>query len=107
MRLRMAGRKNNRGDSRVHSGGRGHGGRGRSYQNFNSRSTKTGLCKNLESNIFDFGTMTSLDLMQTTQEKILQYTPSTYGGDIANELKNQARVVINPPDYSDHIMARH
>ena len=35
--------------------------------------------------------------MRTMQEKIVQYA----------ELKNQMRVVINQPDYSNHIQARH
>ena len=103
----MAGRNNNHGGSRVCSSGRECVGRGRSYQNSNSRTTKMGLCKDLKSNIFDFGTTMSPDLMQTMQEKVVQYTASTYGGNIANELKNWMQVVINPPDYSDHIMARH
>ena len=107
MRLRMAGRNNNPGSSGGRSSGRGCGGRGHSYHNSNSRSTETGLCKDLESNIFDFGTMTSVDLMQMTQEKIVQYAASTYHGNIANELKNWTQVVIDPTDYFDHIMARH
>ena len=37
--------------------------------------------------------------MRTMQEKIVQYTASAYGGNIANELKNWMWVVINPPDY--------
>ena len=45
--------------------------------------------------------------MQTMQEKIIQYAASTYSGNIANKLKNRTQVVLNAPDYSDHIMARH
>ena len=68
---------------------RGGGGRGRgcSYNN-NTSNKKVGLCKDLEHHIFDYGSKTSADLMRTTQEKIVQYAATKYGGDIANELKN-------------------
>ena len=37
----------------------------------------------------------------------MQYIAAKYGSDIANELQNQTKVVINPPEYSTHILARH
>ena len=82
----MAGGNNAQGGSGGCSGGRGGCVRGCSYNTLNNRSTKMGLCKDLEFNIFDFGAMTCADLMQTTQEKIVQYVTMVYGGDIANKL---------------------
>ena len=45
--------------------------------------------------------------MQMTQEKIVKYVVAKYGGDIMNELQNQTPVVIDVPEYSGHIKARH
>ncbi len=70
-------------------GGRGRGsGGGRGDNNNNGRgsrggrggtrvkSTKTGLTKELDSNIFNLGERSSADLMRTTQIKIAQYIGS-------------------------------
>ena len=103
----MAGRNSKLGGGGCSSGRGGRKGCGCSYNNSNSRSTKVGLCKDLESNIFDFRMMTCNNLMQMTQEKVVLYAASTCGGNIANELKNWTRVVINHPNYSNHIQVRH
>ena len=91
-----------RGDGRGGGGGHGH-----AYNSNKSMPTKVGLCKEIKGNIFDYGSKTSADLMRTTQEKIVQYAASKYGGDIANELQNRTPVIINAPEYSPHICARH
>lgn len=76
-----------RGGRGGRSDGRGGGGRGRGHS-YNNNTSNIGLCKYLEHHIFDYGSKTSADLMRTTQEKIVQYAATKYGGDIANELKN-------------------
>jgi len=94
---------------RLSGGGRsGSGGRGRgsAYSN-KPKTTKVGLCKELESNVFDYGVHNAADLMRTTQEKIVLYVGAKYGKDIANELTNKVTVVIPPPAYSVAIVARH
>ena len=48
------------------------------------KTWKVGLCKELESNIFDYGVPNAADLMRTIQEKIEQYVGIKYGEDIAN-----------------------
>ncbi len=60
---------------------------------------KVGLCKELESNIFDYGISNAADLMRTMQEKIGEYVGIKYGEDIANELTNKTTVIIPPPVY--------
>jgi hypothetical protein len=69
--------------------------------------SKVGLCKELESNIFDYGVLNAANLMRTTQEKIGQYVGIKYGEDIANELTNKTTVTIPPPVYSTVILSRH
>ena len=91
------------GGGRSGSGGRG---RGSAYSN-KPRTTKVGLCKELESNVFDYGIHNAADLMRTTQEKIVLYVGAKYGEDIANELTNKVTVAIPPPVYSAAIIARH
>jgi hypothetical protein len=87
--------------------GRGQGrGRGMGYTS-KPKTSKVGLCKELENNIFDYGIPNAADLMQTTQEKIRQYVGKKYGEDIANELYNKATVTIPPPMYSTAILLRH
>jgi hypothetical protein len=50
--------------------GQGQGcGRGMGYTS-KPKTSKVGLCKELENNIFDYGVPNAADLMQTTQEKI-------------------------------------
>jgi hypothetical protein len=71
------------------------------------KTSKVGLCKELESNIFDYGVLNAADLMRTTQEKIGQYIGIKYGEDIANELTNKTAVTIPPPVYSTAILLRH
>ena len=83
------------------------GGRDSSYSGGKSKSTKVGLCKDLEANIFDFGTASAADQMQITQEKIAQYIGTRYGEDIANELQNKLRDVIPAPAYSPSTLTRH
>jgi hypothetical protein len=101
--------RGNAGRSGRSSGGRsGSGGRGRgsTYSN-KPKATKVGLCKELESNVFDYGVHNAADLMRTTQEKIVLYVGAKYGEDIANELNNKVTVTIPPPVYSVDIKARH
>ena len=94
--------------SRDH--GDGHGGasgHGRSHHNKNNKSTKVRLNKDLEGDIFDYGSTSPAVLMQTTQKKILQYITQKYGGDMANELQNCTQVVIPVPMLSSNVQARH
>ncbi len=71
------------------------------------KMSKVGLCKELESNIFDYGVSNAPDLMCTTQEKIGQYNGIKYGEDITNELINKTMVTLPPPVYSTAILLRH
>ena len=51
----------------------GRKGRGAGYSSQGKpKSTKVGLCKELESHIFDYGGHGAADTMQVTQEKIQQ-----------------------------------
>ncbi len=96
----MAGRGRS---GRGNNPGRGDGGRagrgGRGGGRTNTRSTKTGLNKELEGNIFDLGERSSADLMRTTQIKIAQYIGSLYGGDIMGELETKTEFIAPAPDY--------
>ena len=67
--------------------GRGSGGRGKSYAVNKISTKKVGLCKDLEGNIFGYGTKTAANLMRTTQEKLIQYVGTKFGGDIAKAPK--------------------
>jgi hypothetical protein len=105
---RFAGRGQN-------SGRNGHGsrncrgqgcGRGTGYT-LKPKMSKVGLCKELESGIFNYGVSNATNLMRTTQEKIGQYVGIKYGEDIANELTNKTTVTIPPPVYSTAILLRH
>jgi hypothetical protein len=80
-------------------------GRGMGYT-LKPKSTKVGLCKVLESHIFDFGVSNATNLMHTMQEKIAQYVDIKYGEDIANELTNKTTVTIPPPVYSAAIFVK-
>jgi hypothetical protein len=71
------------------------------------KTSKVGLCKELESNIFNYGVSNTANLMRTTQEKIGRYVGIKYGEDIANELTNKTTVTIPPPVYSTAILLRH
>jgi hypothetical protein len=69
--------------------------------------TKTGLCKDLEGHVFDYGSSNAANLLQTTQEKIAQYVGTKYRKDIEKELKNKVTVTLPSPSYSSDILARH
>jgi hypothetical protein len=71
------------------------------------KTSKVGLCKELENNVFDYCVPNATNLMCTTQEKIRQYVGFKYGEDIANELTNKATLNIPPPVYSTAILLRH
>ncbi len=71
------------------------------------KTSKVGLCKELESNIFDYSISNAANLMRTMQKKIRQYVGIKYGEDIANELTNKTTVTIPPPVYSTAILLRH
>jgi hypothetical protein len=105
------------------NGGRGRGGRragrdgcgcsgrkgwGAGYQSHGKpKSTKVGLCKELENHIFDYGGHGAANTMRVTQEKILQYVGLKFGEDIANKLKNKTTMVLTPSKYSAAIEQRH
>jgi hypothetical protein len=71
------------------------------------KTLNVGLCKELESNIFNYGVLNATNLMRTMQEKIGQYVGIKYGEDITNELTNKTTVTIPPPVYSTAILLRH
>ena len=85
----MTGRGRSRGNA-IGRGGRG---------NARTRSTKTGLNKDLKSNIFDLGERSSADQMQTTQIKISEYIGGLYGGDIMGELEAKTEFVVPALEY--------
>jgi hypothetical protein len=85
--------------------GRGPGGgRGNAYTGGRVKTTKVGLCKDLEGNVFDFGTTSTADQMRVLQEKIAQYIGAKYGEDIANKLQNKTRIVLSAPAYPNTTM---
>jgi len=92
-----AGRGNN--NNNNSRGGRGRGG-------IRPKSTKTGVTKELEGNIFDLGERSSADLMRTTQIQIAQYVGSIYGGDIMGELQTKKEFVAPLPIYPETATAR-
>ena len=92
-----AGRGNN--NNNNSRGGRGRGG-------IRPKSTKTGVTKELEGNIFDLGERSSADLMRTTQIQITQYVGSIYGGDIMGELQTKKEFVAPLPTYPETATAR-
>jgi len=107
----MAGRNNNKG--RGGGAGRGNnnnnstaGRGGRGNYRFKSSSSKTGLNKELEGNIFDLGERSSADLMRTTQIKIAQYVGAHYSGDIMAELQTKTEFVVPPPEFPATAKAR-
>jgi len=87
-------------------GGRGGRGRGLNYHG-NRRTSKTGLCSALGTNVFDYGHKAAADQMRTTLEKLVQYIGTTYSQDICNELQNRTPVTIPEPAHSAAVMARH
>ena len=86
--------------------GAGQKSRGSGYS-AKPKTTKVGLCKELESNIFHYGGCNAADTMRVTQEKIQQYVGIKYGKDIANKICNKVTMVLWPPQYSDVIGNRH
>ncbi len=68
---RFAGRGQNSGrDGHGSENGQEQGrGRGTGYTS-KPKTSKVGLCKELEDNIFNYGVPNAADLMRTTQEKI-------------------------------------
>jgi hypothetical protein len=71
---RFAGHGQNSGrDGRGSRNGQGQGRGCRTGYTLKPKTSKVGLCKELESNIFDYGVSNAADLMRTTQEKIGQY----------------------------------
>jgi hypothetical protein len=102
----MAGRTNKgcgsggRGDSKPGGSGRGRGG------HRSTRPKKTGLCKELEGNIFDFRERSSADLMRTKYNKIAHHVGIKYGGDIMKELETKAAFVVPPEIYPASATAR-
>ena len=85
--------------------GRGPGGgRGNAYTGGRVKTTKVGLCKDLEGNVFNFGTTSATDQMQILHEKIAQYVGAKYGEDIANKLQNKTRIVFPAPAYPSTTM---
>ena len=99
------GRADGRG-GRDGRGGAGKSGRGSGYST-PTKAIKSGLCKELEANVFEYGGHGAADKMRITMEKIQQFVGIKYGEDIANELKNRSRVVIPQPAYSLATLARH
>ena len=90
----MAGRgSKGRGGNNAGRGARG--GRG----GVRTRSTKIGLNKELEANIFDLGERLLADLMRTTQIKIAQYIGSLYSGDIMEDLETKKKFIAPTPEY--------
>ena len=81
-------------------------GRGAGYSSA-SKTVKYGLCKELEGHVFEYGGQGAADKMRVTMEKIHQIVGLKFGEDVANELKNRAKVVLPPPEYSAVAKARH
>ncbi len=105
---RFAGQGQNSGRDGPGSGnGRGQGRGHRMGYMSKPKTSKVGLCKELESNIFDYGISNAANLMCTMQEKIWHYVGIKHGEDIANELTNKTTVTIPPPVYSTAILLRH
>jgi hypothetical protein len=90
-----------------HAGRGSGGGRGSAYSGSKGKTTKDGLCKDLEGKVFDFGTTLVADEMGIMQEKIVQYIGVKYGEDIANEIKNKTRVISSAPTYSSVMLTHH
>jgi hypothetical protein len=107
----MAGQNTGKGQGNGRMGhegrsGSGQKGRGSGYS-AKPKTTKVGLCKELESNVFHNGGYNAADTMRVTQEKIQQYVGIKYGKDIANKIYNKVTTVLRPPQYSDVIVNRH
>ena len=91
---RFAGQGKYPGRSGRNGSGKGQGqgrGRGTGYTS-KPKTSKVGLCKELENHIFDYSVTNAADLMCTMQENIAQYIGIKYGEDIANKLSNKTTV---------------
>jgi hypothetical protein len=109
--MKMAGQNTGKGQSDGRAGhdgrsGAGQKGHGSGYS-AKPKTTKVGLCKELESNVFHYGGYNAANTMRVTQEKIQQYVGIKYGKDIANKICNKVTVMLRPPQYSDAIVNRH
>jgi hypothetical protein len=91
------------GRGRNERSGRGRG-RGHSYTG-TSKTQKSGLCKTLENNVFDYGHKAAADQMRTSNEK--QYVGTTYGQEISNELHNKTTLVLPEPVHTAAVLTRH
>jgi hypothetical protein len=90
-----SGKSNGRGRrGRNERSGRGRG-KGHGYTG-TSKKQKSGLCKALESNVFDYGHKAAADQMRTSYEKLIQYVGTTYGQDISDELHNKTFPTLLP-----------
>ena len=107
----MAGRNAGKGQGNGRAGRDGRGGarnKGRrSGYSTKPKTTKVGLYKELEGNVFDYEGFNAANTMRVTQEKIQQYVGIKYGKDIANKICNKVTVVLWPPQYSNAIVNRH
>ncbi len=81
------GQGNGRGGHDGH-GGPGRQGRGLGYSS-KPKTTKMGLCKELEGHIFNYGGHGAANTMRVTHKKIQQYVGIKFGEDIANKIKNK------------------
>ena len=108
---RMTGHHGGRGQGDGHGRYNGRGGPDRqghgSGYSSKPKTTKVGLCKELEGHIFDYGGHVAANTMRVTQKKIQQYVGIKFGEDIANKIKNKKLVVLTPPKYSNAIKLRH
>ena len=86
--------------------GRGRGGRGHNYTGSGGTSKK-GLCSALGGHVFDYGQKAAADLMRTSWEKLVEYSGTTYGQDICNELQNKQNVTLPQPLYTAAVLQRH
>jgi len=89
----MTGRGRGRGGNAGHGNNNNNGRGGRGRGGIRPKSTKTGVTKELEGNIFDLVEKSLADLMRTTQIQIAQYVGSLYGGDIMGELQMKKEFV--------------
>ena len=65
------------------------------------------MCKELGKHVFDYGQKGAADQMQTTWEKIIIHAYTEYGQDIATELENRKKLVIEEPEYPQAALDRH
>jgi hypothetical protein len=101
-----SGKSNGRGGrGRNERSGRGRG-RGHSYTG-TSKTQKSGLCKALDNNVFDYRHKAAADQMRTSYEELVQYVGTTYGQDISNELHNKTTLVLPEPVHTAAVLTRH